>query len=317
MIMKTLACQLVVALALSCACAQTATQSEPEWRAFVRVLDEANQPVSGADVEMSFYVKPPPGQTQAGERIHGLTDTNGLVQLVHENTGSIGLGFRTTKPGYYPATKGHQFADYRQEEPAKWNPTITLLLKRIVNPIPMYAKRLNTHVPTLDKATAFDLSAGDWVAPYGKGVKSDINFTAHFDKRRGGESDFTLTVSFPNPGDGIQEFAISDAEKGSDLRSPHEAPAAGYQPQWMQTDNRKPGSPIETNRDPNRNYFFRVRTVLDEKGDVKSANYGKIYGDFMQFQYFLNPTPNDRNVEFDPKQNLLKGLESFENVSGP
>jgi hypothetical protein len=37
----------------------------------------------------------------------------------------------------------------------------------------------------------------------------------------------------------------------------------------------------------------------------------------MQFCYYLNPTPNDRNVEFDPKQNLLGGLQSFEQVTAP
>jgi hypothetical protein len=37
----------------------------------------------------------------------------------------------------------------------------------------------------------------------------------------------------------------------------------------------------------------------------------------MQFSYYLNPTPNDRNIKFDPKQNLLGGLQSFERVSAP
>jgi hypothetical protein len=124
-------------------------------------------------------------------------------------------------------------------------------------------------------------------------------------------------VSFPKVGDGIQKFTVPDSEGVSGLRSAHEAPADGYQPQWVQTDNRKPGKPVETNRDPNRNYYFRVRTVLDSNGSVKSALYGKIYGDFMEFNYYLNPTPNDRNVEFDPKQNLLGGLESFEGVRLP
>jgi hypothetical protein len=45
--------------------------------------------------------------------------------------------------------------------------------------------------------------------------------------------------------------------------------------------------------------------VLDENGNIKSALYGKIYGGFENFQYYLNPTPNDRNVEFDPDHNLL------------
>jgi hypothetical protein len=37
----------------------------------------------------------------------------------------------------------------------------------------------------------------------------------------------------------------------------------------------------------------------------------------MQFTYYLNPTPNDRNIEFDPKQNLIHNLKSFERVTAP
>jgi hypothetical protein len=66
-----------------------------------------------------------------------------------------------------------------------------------------------------------------------------------------------------------------------------------------------------------KEHFFWVRTVKDHEGNIVSAHYGKIYGDFMQFTYYLNPTPNDRNIEFDPKQNLLQGLQSFEQVSAP
>ena len=131
------------------------------------------------------------------------------------------------------------------------------------------------------------------------------------------DSDYKLIVSFPNRGDGLQEFRMPEEEKGSGLRSPHEAPADGYQSEWIQTDSRRPRTPVKTNRDENRNYFFRVRTVLDESGNVKSALYGKIYGDFMRFDYYVNPTPNGRNVEFDPKQNLLNGLKSNEQVMQP
>jgi hypothetical protein len=172
----------------------------------------------------------------------------------------------------------------------------------------MYAKKLNTHVPALDKPVGFDLMAGDWVAPYGKGANADILFVGHFDKHVDGESDFTLTVSFPNSDDGIQEFTEPDAEIGSFLRSSHEAPPDGYQSHWVQADDRKPGKPIETNRASNHNYYFRVRTVLDSQGNILSTHYGKIYGDFMEFTYYLNPTPNDRNVEFDPNKDLLSGL---------
>jgi hypothetical protein len=60
-----------------------------------------------------------------------------------------------------------------------------------------------------------------------------------------------------------------------------------------------------------------VRTAVDDRGKIVSTHYGKIYGDFMQFTYYLNPTPNDQNIEFDLKQNLLHGLQSFEQVPQP
>ena len=72
------------------------------------------------------------------------------------------------------------------------------------------------------------------------------------------------------------------------------------------------------------NYFFRVRTVLNKAGEVESALYGKIHGDFsldhngvFGFSYYLNPTPNDRNLEFDTRQNLFTKLRPEEWVSQP
>lgn len=42
-----------------------------------------------------------------------------------------------------------------------------------------------------------------------------------------------------------------------------------------------------------------------------------ISGSKLRLAYYLNPTPNDRNMEFDPKRNLLTGLTPFEEVSEP
>jgi hypothetical protein len=35
------------------------------------------------------------------------------------------------------------------------------------------------------------------------------------------------------------------------------------------------------------------------------------------FTYYLNPMPNDRNVEFDPKRNLFTNLKPEEQVAAP
>ena len=172
--------------------------------------------------------------------------------------------------------------------------------------------------PEKDKGVGYDLEIGDWITPYGKGLKSDIIFMSHFDKRAANDWDYKLTVSFPNVGDGIQLFTISDLEKTSALRSPHEAPESGYEPQWIKKQSQRPGESHQYGIDKNLNFFFRVRTVLDENGKVNSASYGKIYGDFMNFQYFFNPAANLRNVEFYPTQNLFRGLNpSEEEVNQP
>jgi len=277
----------------------------------VKVVDEVGNPIVGAKASVGYYSKSQPAS------IDGLTDTNGVFTASHEAY-SGELGFTAEKAGYYITREGYDLGF--TFDSAKWNPNPVLVLKKIIKPIPMYAKSLNTHVPDLDKPIGYDFENGDWVSPYGKGINADILFTGHFDKYTNGESDFTLTVSFPNRGDGIQEFkAPALAQNGpySGLRSSQEAPADGYQMKWVLTDRRVPGKPIETNRDPNRNYYIRVRTKIDDGGNIVSAHYGKIYGDFMQFKYYLNPTPNGQNVEFDLKQNLIKNLNEFQQVSQP
>ena len=306
---------IVTVVVTSCARAQSGS-SAPEWKATVKVIDEALQPIANADVTVGYYVPPPPDRTIAMGSVKGRTDTNGLFSAAG-HTRSTDLFFGAGKEGYYRSHVEHEFARFKEGDPAKWNPTVTLLLKKTGTPTPMYAKSVNLGMPVFGKPAGFDLMLGDWVAPYGAGVATDIIFTGYLDRRTEFDSDYRLVVSFPRPGDGIREFALSGLQRSSSLRSAHEAPPDGFQSQWVQTDTRKPGRPIETNRDESRNYFFRVRTLQDEGGNVKSALYGKIYGDFMHFRYYLNPTPNDRNVEFDPKHNLLTGLKSFEQVTAP
>ncbi len=105
------------------------------------------------------------------------------------------------------------------------------------------------------------------------------------------------------------------------MKLPHEAPVDGYQPTWHYTANTY--SPT-TLRD-NVGFFLRTRVKLDENGNIISANYAKVIGDFrfspangaMQFLYYFNPVPNDRNLEFDPKRNLFPANFPGANVSDP
>jgi hypothetical protein len=70
-----------------------------------------------------------------------------------------------------------------------------------------------------------------------------------------------------------------------------------------------------------------VRTV-EQNGQIASALYGKIIGGIgidprkvkvcgIGFTYYLNPTPNDRNMEYDVGKDLFKHLGEFDAPRAP
>ena len=100
------------------------------------------------------------------------------------------------------------------------------------------------------------------------------------------------------------------------------APETGYEPMRVCWAGRMSRTDYKDNFSEDRCYFFRIRTELDEFGKVKSAIYGKIYGDFklvgkkngikgVSFLYYLNPTPNDRNLEWDMQHNLCPNAKDI------
>jgi hypothetical protein len=296
--MKKIICLNLFVFMVNCGVVAQSDPTNYQWRVTLKVVDEDGSPLAGANTGVGFFVN----STSAS--IDGSSDIYGIFTATHSARTDLNqLGFSVEKEGCYSTRMGYLLEP--PYDPLKWNPTITLVLKKIGKPIGMYAKSItDIEFPIFNKPIGYDLMAGDWATPYGKGVNSDILFTENHAEAKSG---YTFTVSFPNPADGIQGFSIDESLGKSVLLSSHEAPVDGYQPKYEQTHI----------ADPNRIYYFRARTVLDENGKLKTAFYGKIYGDFMQFRYYLNPSPNDRNVEFDPKHNLLTGLKSFEQVTAP
>ena len=289
-----------------------AEQQGVTWTATIKVLDERRQAVPGAAVSIIYYVPAKLDEDPAASwrKVEGLTDANGVLVASHRDN-TLRLGFEAQKDGYYRTLDGRDFIDQTNR-----NPALTLVVKKIIHPVPMSANRVDfvhgKKMPT-DQPIGFDLMTGDWVAPYGKGTQAHILVTRSMhrdqDDPRGFED--KLSISFPNAGDGIQEFDSPGppGSAGSDLRSPQEAPEKGYQPQLVKWQSWHPDRAGTNTYDSlHKNYFLRVQTVLDESGKVKSALYGKIYGDFDEpFWTFLNPATNSRSLELDPKHNLGHG----------
>jgi hypothetical protein len=304
---------MVVVIVILAAVGAKETFELPKARVTLRALDEEGKAIEKAEAFLSFESPVPTFGGGGGVPVKGLTDAKG--EFSGEGHSFETKGGQLRKEGYYTGnSKPFKFQKSVLGKWQPWNPTLDVVLKKVINPIPMHAKAVNLGIPAFGVPLGFDFTAGDWAAPHGTGKTSDILFTANLSQRANDDFDYKLIVSFPNKGDGIQVF---EADSTSALKSAHSAPESGYAPEWTQTRKRRPGDPEVTSRDENRNYYFRVRTSLDEKGNVISAQYGKIYGDFLNFTYFLNPKSNDRGMEFDPKRNLFENVPAVDEVISP
>lgn len=331
---------------------------DPEARITFRVVDDFGNAVTGIPVKMvtaaGWVPGPDAGRTELNAA-SGSTDSNGLVTLrIMCKTGSIrhyGVSIPPTrgtphyrmefgKTVYYRDQGGEfRFSEVIDGRWQPWNPTVDIQVKAVLNPIPMYAKRVEfsdaDRIPVQDKPVGYDFVCGDWVVPHGKGETPDVFFALHQEPeevavrywgdqprpyRRYGVS---LVMSFPKDGDGLQSiYAVP--HRGSMLRIPREAPESGYDTNLIKYVHNKGDASPHADKREDQNYFFRIRSERDDNGVVTNALYGKIQGDIelapggqVSFTYYLNPTPNDRNLEFDPAKNLLTGLSSREEVRDP
>jgi hypothetical protein len=291
----------------------------PETQVTVQVKDEQGQPVQGAHAQISFTAPDGKGATTSVSRT-GRTASNGEF-TAREKTLSY-LSCSARKEGYYSTGATYEFRPTLAAHYEPANPMILLVLKQIINPIQMYARKARIDLPVTDQPAGFDLVAFDWVSPYGNGRNSDLIFT--LSRQFNSRTDFrsALTIKFTNDSDGIQPV-FADGQYGSALRLPRSASEGPYENSWSRENSAV--SPMKIRKD--QNYFYRVRTIRED-GKIKSALYGKIYGEIqfdvinsknaiIMFTYYMNPTPNDRNIEFDPKRNLFTNLKPEERVTEP
>jgi hypothetical protein len=303
----------------------------------IHVDDEGGLPIAKAKANVQFTVGIPGGGLGNGKvvNVEGLTDTNGICVLTG-NGDDAAVSAAVLKDGYYGAGGYRmEFTNSLLGRWQPWNPTIEVVLQKKGVQVPMYARRVDEiKIPVEGKPVGFDLEIGDWVAPYGKGGTADLLFQLErmpepeVPVREIQPFDVTLTVSFSNDGDGIQSVFVPP-QVHSGLRLPRQAPTEGYESVLVKHQYKERGQRAHIEFREDQNYFFRVRTKRDAQGNIVSALYGKIYGDFNQddggfvgrgklaFTYYLNPEPNSLNMEFDPSRNLSKNLKSLEGVSVP
>ena len=296
--MNTIKLMFVIMLLLSCnACAGESVRID------LTVVDQDGNPLSGVKAELGFGL--PNG---GGSRYVGYTDDEG--RITETRRAAFGVGIVLEKPGYYRSVHVTGYGDQ----------ALTMELREIRKPIAMHVHKLRDrsvirdNISNQSDGVGYDLKLGDFVAPLGDGKVADLLFSGAFNSASTNVQPTQLNVSFSNPKDGFVPFYIENAsnlsksDPESIYKSDYLAPDTGYVDQWSYAISRNGvDSSRVTTVDKNRNYYFRVRSEVDEEGNIISAHYGKIYGELLysdSLKFYFNPTANDRNIEFDLERNL-------------
>jgi hypothetical protein len=274
------------------------------------------QDVPDATVEAGFF---------KNDDRKGETDENGLFTAEGKTWGELTCFVK--KDGHYDTRVVYDLDseddDVKNGKWVPWHRTIEVTLKEKRNPIPMYVKQAEIILPKTNETFGFDFQIGDLIAPYGEGEKADMQFTYAIKTPVAGKTEYQSNIIF----DGMTEsdgMVLMHSDLLTNHSSPgfpsvYEAPEESYEQRFEMSYKYTFERIIEKNAMTDNDYLiFRCRTITDDKGQIASAHYGKMYyvrcsgtrknpdGGLIQMQYYFNPTPNDRNLEFDPDKNLFE-----------
>ena len=302
------------------------------------VKDEEGNPVSDADVDVGIDSSL---HMDGHNSFKGITNETGMFSVEARGGGSSDIV--VTKNNYYPSRPDVEWNDKRNLDINNlrkigfqpWNQTVNVILKKLENPIPMMVRLGlgNTdhirYAPKLDEEVGYDLVAGDWVNPHGSGEVGDIQVMFKSDFKNPENYTTKATFRFSNPDDGVIPIASLIGSE-SLLKYPRSAPVNGYEVKSITLTKQSGEQPQPKRKEP-IGYFLRLRTIIEtDTGKILSAKYGKIIKESghnsnenpfrlssgmwkerkfdptpgFQISYYLNPTPNDRNLEYDQQNNL-------------
>ena len=266
------------------------------------------------------------------------TNTEGYCRVSGStNNGRVGADVDNVPDGYYTHVGNtYQFTQKPMLPLMYWRPTdlvITAKLQRVGHTVPLFVKRMGRKpgsdaIAANGESFAYDLVKGDFMPPFGEGQHADIVFLRlpqeyigeGFNGRDLRAPRYKNTIKAIFQGDEANGMAVMPSPDAQAFLRIRTAPEGGYLRELSFSESMAYDLQHREGLDRNRCFCFRIRTERDEGGKIKSALYGKMYGDLgflldgedrwmkkvggISFLYYLNPTPNDRNLEWDRKNNL-------------
>ncbi len=297
----------------------------------VTVVDEnTREPIAGADVAISFT------RPVNSDGHHGQTDKAGNFGARGTNT--MGVFIRINKKGYYEWVKRRGIRKGMDHSVTvalrKVENPIPLFVRDVFLKFPVFDEWLGFDFEVGDwvapqgrgksrdilfkfhrEFKGYEFSGKEWEdikRVNAKASEAEL-------KKFYGEWDGVLWIDFPSELGGIIE-----ERKGylthSEMKMPHLAPEEGYKTEKIEIKKKNYKSEEEKAEEIQQyikfgegkpsGFYIRTR-VVEVDGKVIKANYVKLAkeigvgaGGSINFTYYFNPTPNNRNLEFNPKANL-------------
>lgn len=163
-----------------------------------------------------------------------------------------------------------------------------------------------TRIGSYEMSMGYDFMVGDYCPPYGKGEHPDIIFR-HSYEDYGMKTNHTgtlihdyvrkRTMVFPGKGNGLVFRDRPTMLNGREFsKDDFTAPEDRYEQEAVSAYGRELIGPTHAF------FVFRIRSEYDESGRMTSCHYGCWDGRFSYYchlygDYFVNPTPMDRNLE--------------------
>lgn len=272
----------------------------------LRVVDDMGVPVEGARCEGWMWID---AHKDNGSSYETVTDSNGLARV----TGKCGkwVSVAVSKEGYYSSQDEIRFSGLKKKGVLglyEWQPygsDVRVVLKRIINPTATGKRFIEQAIPAYGKWIGYDLEKAEWTPPYGNGKQSDVRI--RFSAREVGMFDFgfKMELSFEeHPFAGVTRVKKNTK---STFQSVYNATTNSAYRGIVQFEVDRTGAAkrVWDQLEDDEYLVFRTRTKVNERGELVSAHYGRIDGEWKFYErhcmwvrgIYFNPIPNDTNLE--------------------
>jgi hypothetical protein len=247
-----------------------------------KVLDERGNPIEGATAKLIAIASP----LSNGTTYERISDAQGLFAIAGIH--GIGLVVRVTKAGYYPTDQSKGKVSYgklpttdERAVPTPDAPAI-FVLRKMGETVPLVHLKAKDY-PVDGKGTAVEVNLATGAQARGNGSQLRVEVWSD-DPTYGARGPYGWHARVTVPGGGL-------IERQGEID--FEAPADGYTPSFETSMARN----AERWRDGFDRQFFACLADGRYARFSLSLTTG---GLFFRLESFLNPTPGNRNLEFDP-----------------